>query len=240
MIIDAMTIFGIWPRKNADISLEKLLSTMERYSVDKACTLSARGLFYDFSSGNDETIRVCSTEKKLIPVATMNPAAYIGCYDEVNKRIEQGFKMFRFDPTLQEWKISGLVFGKLLRLIEKSEAVIMLPATEGIVNIAKILGGMKNPVIMTSFRYCELGEAIEAMKTYKNIYVETHIINSPDFLEVLKHESLLDRVIYGSNSPLSYMSGAILPVEKSGISGDEKKAVLGGNLARILGGGDLL
>jgi len=72
-IIDINTIFGFWPRKNADISLGTLLKLMETKAVTRALTLSARGIFYDFIEGNNETFRACQNNQRLIPAATVNP-----------------------------------------------------------------------------------------------------------------------------------------------------------------------
>ena len=167
MIIDALTLFGVWPRRNIDISSSILLKLMKNNGVDKACTVSARGIFYDFSAGNDETLKLCKENNSFIPVATLNPSVYLGCYDETKKCLDRGFKLFRFFPTIQEWSIDGLVFGKIVEILLGTNAVLMVPASEGFSKIVNILGGMKNPVIVTSFRYSHLGEAIEAIKMYQ-------------------------------------------------------------------------
>ena len=47
-IIDVNTLFGFWPKRKADISLDTLLRLMEEKGISKAFTLSSRGIFYDF------------------------------------------------------------------------------------------------------------------------------------------------------------------------------------------------
>ena len=49
MIVDVLTQFGVWPRRNIDISSSMLLKLMGNNGVEKACTISARGIFYDFA-----------------------------------------------------------------------------------------------------------------------------------------------------------------------------------------------
>ena len=120
-----------------------------------------------------------------------------------------------------------------------TEVGVLIPASEGFSAIAKSMGGAKNPVIVTSFRYSELGEAIEAMRRCANIYIESHMINSPDFLDVLQNEVGLRKVIFGSNAPLSYMTGALKQIEHSHISSTDKEMVLGRNLGAILAGAEV-
>jgi uncharacterized protein len=235
MVIDVNTFFGFWPKRDVDISVETLLKMLQDYQVDKACTLSTRGIYDDFKEGNDETLKICKMHKQLIPIATVNPAAYLGCYEEIRIRAEQGFKMFRFFPPTQEWNINGLVFRKVLDCLSQFPMPILLPASEGISNIFKVTEGMNNPIIITSFRYALLGEAIEAMRNNPNIFIETHMINSPDFLEVLKDEVGLEQIVFGSEAPLVYISSALEQVKRASISDDDKQKILGGNLKRILG-----
>ena len=236
MIIDVLTQFGVWPRRDIDISSSMLLKLMKNNSVERACTMSARGIFYDFIAGNEETLALCREGNSFIPVATLNPAVYLGCYDETKKCLDRGFKLFRFFPAIQEWSIEGLVFGKIMDILSKSGAGLLIPASEGFSKIVNVMGGMKNPVIITSFRYSHLGEAIEAIKMYPNIFVETHMINSPDFLDVLKKEVGLDRVFYGSNAPLSYMAASLKQITHSDLSKEGKEMVLGQNLEDLLTG----
>ena len=236
MIIDVLTQFGVWPRRTIDISSSTLGRLMDDNGVDKACTISARGIFYDFIAGNTETLALCGGDNRFIPVATLNPSVYLGCYDEAKNCIDRGFKIFRFFPSIQEWSIDGLVFGKIMDILSETNAVLMVPASEGFRKIVNILGGVNNPVIITFFRYSHLGEAIEAIRKYPNIYIETHMINSPDYLDVLEKEVGLDKVIYGSNAPLSYMAASMKQITHSELSEAGKEKVLGQNLEEILKG----
>lgn len=234
-IIDVNTVFGLWPRRPVDISIDSLFGLMKRHGVSRACSVSARGIFYDATMGNDETHSVSARHPEILPAATLNFAAYLGWEDEMRLRLDQGFRVFRFFPSVQEWSICGKAFRRFVdEISDYPSTLLVVPAAEGMLNIADILGGVPNPVIITSFRYTHLSEAIEAMLAHTNLYVETHQINSPDFLHVLADHVGLDRVIYGSNAPLSYMGSALLPILNSEITEAQKQAVLGGNLEHLL------
>jgi len=78
-IIDVNTIFGFWPKRKADIALETLLRLMEEKGISRACTLSARGVFYDFIEGNQETLAAAQAHPQLMAVGTVNPCRWLGC-----------------------------------------------------------------------------------------------------------------------------------------------------------------
>lgn len=234
--IDVNTIFGFWPKRKADIALETLLRLMEEQGISRACSLSARGVFYDFMEGNQETWAAAHAHAQLIPVGTVNPCRWLGCMDEAQQLIGQGARLFRFFPQYQEWNIGQAPFRKLLReVLAPAGVVLMIPAEMGFTAIGEMAAGISNPVIVESFRYASLAEAIVVMQEVPNVLVETHLINSPNWVELLKAEVGIERIVFGSNAPLSYISAATAQIEYAQVSEEDKKLIFGGNLRRILG-----
>ncbi|MDY7011532.1 MAG: amidohydrolase family protein, partial [Planctomycetota bacterium] len=217
-------------------SLDTLLRLMEQKSIEKAFTLSARGAFYDFLEGNRETLAACREHPQLLPVGTVNPARWLGCLDEAKRLIGEGVKLLRFFPQYQEWHITEAPFRKLLDDVLAGSGVgLTIPSGEGISTIGEMAGRVDNPIIIEGFRYDRLAEALVVMGQRKNVCIESHLINSPNFVELLKAEGFLDRLIFGSNAPLAYIGAAVAPIEAAQVSDEEKKKIFGGNIGRILG-----
>lgn len=232
---DVNTVFGFWPKRNADIALGTLVRLMAEHGIAKACTLSARGIFLDFIAGNDETLAACREHPQLIPVATVNPCRWIGCLDEARRMVDFGVKLFRFFPQYQEWTIGQAPFRKLLReVLAPAGVALMLPAEMGFTAIGDMAAGIRNPVIVESFKYAFLAEAVVVMQEVPNVYIETHRLNSPDWIEFLKSEGLVDRALFGTNAPLSYISSSVAQVECSLGTQADRDLIYGGNLRRIL------
>jgi predicted TIM-barrel fold metal-dependent hydrolase len=236
-IADVNTIFGFWPKRKADIALATLRRLMQEKGIARACTLSARGVFYDTEGGNQETLAAAASYPDLIPVGTVNPCRWIGCMDEARQLIDQGIRIFRFFPQYQEWNIGQAPFRKLLREVfgQAEHVALMLPAEMGFTALGDMAAAIRNPVIVESFRYASLAEAIVVMQEVPNLFVETHLINSPNWVELLKAEVGVERIIFGSNAPLSYISAATAQIEYARVSDADKALILGGNLRRILG-----
>lgn len=235
-ILDVNTIFGFWPKRKADIRLETLLRLMQEKGIRQACTLSARAVFYDFVEGNQETLAAAQAHPQLIPVGTVNPCRWLGCIDEARRLIDQGVRLFRFFPQYQEWNIGQAPFRKLLReVLADSDVALMFPAEMGFTAIGDMAATIRNPVIVESFRYSSLAEAIVVMQEVPNVLIETHLINSPNWVELLKAEVGVDRIVFGSNAPLSYISAATAQIEGAQVPEEDKALIFGGNLRRILG-----
>ena len=235
-ILDISTVFGFWPKRKADISLLTLLQQMKGHGIARACTLSARGIFYDFPAGNEETLAAAKANPQLIPVGTVNPCRWLGCLDEARRLVECGVRLFRFFPQFQEWSIGQAPFRKLLReVLAPSGVALMLPAEMGFTAIGDMAAGIRNPVVVESFKYAFLSEAIVVMQDVPNVFVKTHLINSPNWVELLKTEVGVERIVFGSNAPLSYIAAATAQIDSAQASPAEKALILGGNLRRILG-----
>jgi len=236
-IVDSNTFFGAFPRRKLDISKEKLFATMRGHGVRCALTLSTKGIFYDYVQGNAETLKECASEVTLMPVATIDPRKYCGEEGEVES-IGKGFSLFRLFPDLQSWPLEYAPFLKFLQELNYVRRPLMIAANAcGMATrIAQLAKGLDIPVILTSIGYWTLSEVILLMRENRNISVETHLLDSPDAIEVLVREVGASRLIFGSGSPFTYFSTAFLPVEHASISEDEKELILGGNIRRILGG----
>jgi hypothetical protein len=235
-IIDVNTIFGFWPKRKADITLATLLRMMEEKGISRACTLSARGVFYDFLEGNRETLDAAQAHPQLIAVGTVNPCRWLGCMDETRWLIDQGVRLFRFFPQYQEWTIGQAPFRKLLHeVLAPANVALMIPGEMGFTTIGEMAAGIDNPIIVESFRYASLAEALVVMQEVPNVFVETHLINSPNWVELLKAEVGSERIVYGSNAPISYVSAATAQIEYAQVSDADKSLMFGGNLSRMLG-----
>lgn len=233
---DVNTVFGFWPKRNADIALETLIRLMAEHGISRACALSARGIFLDFIAGNEETLAASRQYPQLVPVGTVNPCRWIGCLAEAQRMIDLGVRLFRFFPQYQEWHIAQAPFRKLLReVLAPAGVALMLPAEMGFTALGDMASGIPNPVIVESFKYAFLAEAVVVMQEVPNVYIETHRINSPNWVEYLKAEGLVKRALFGSNAPLSYISSAAAQVECAAAPQADKDLIFGGNLRRVLG-----
>ena len=235
-IIDVNTIFGFWPFREIDISAKALVEIMRVHKVLRACSLSTKGIFYDFHLGNEETWKVSQTYPKIIPVATFDFSRYLGIKDEIRQRLNQGFKLFRLLPDYQCWKIDDLRFQKVLPLFEEIAAPVIIGMQNSrLSTLSKIAAGFSFPIILEGVSFYDTGEILEIMGQHPNFYVETHWLNGPDTVEILVNHFGPQRLIFGSNSPLFYMGGAIERIKNADITEHQKELIFGKNLMSLLG-----
>jgi len=235
-MIDANTVFGFWPRRKVDISMERLLAMAHEYKVEQMLALSMKGVLYNDDDGNRETLRCAKRHREIIPVATIDPRKYLKKTDKILELKDQGFKMLRLFPDLQGWPIEYLPFYTILEELEEAGMPLMisLSARGDATRIVKITKGSAFPIIMTNIWYGLYSEIISAARASNNIYAETHCFDSPDAYEVLADAIGASRIIFGSMMPLYYFHASYLLLKNAGISKKQKKLIDSGNIKRLI------
>jgi len=235
-IIDAHTVFGFWPFRRADLSLETLVNVLRQHQVTRALTISTTGIFNDYQRGNEETVAVCQQTPELFPTATIDPRRYLGCREEIDRRIGQGLKLFRVFPEYQDWPLEYAPFLRLLQHLAERGAVLMISAAErGVATcLARLTEGLPLKVILTAVRADNLGELLVVLEERPHWCVETRWLNSPGALTTLAAAVGAERLIFGSATPLYYFSSAYLPVLAADLTEEQKALILGENLRRLL------
>jgi predicted TIM-barrel fold metal-dependent hydrolase len=238
-IIDCNTIFGFWQKRRIDASVDALVGIMKANNVVRALCVSTTAILYDYRIGNEETFQVAQRHgQTLYPVATVDPRQYIDCFNEIDKRLQQGFRFFRFFPEHQDWPIYFAPFRDIINHLGSKGVPMLVPVSSlgDATRLADMVSFLSAPVIISHVNYVNLGEALAVMKNDAKIYLETHMLNSPDVIELAVGEVGVERLVFGSSAPLKYFSSALMPILSSGLNDEQKGAILGGNIRRLLTG----
>ncbi len=237
-IFDAVTSFGSYPGKQVDYSLDTLLEILRDNGVDRALSLSLKGVYYDFEEGNDETLAASQEHEAIIPVATIDPRRHIGCMEEVARRVEQGFRVFRFFPADQGWPVDFLPFRNLLRELAKHDVRLIFPASGNgaVTALFDVLAAHAPgaPALLTGVSYANLAELIAALKASDRLYADVHMLNSPNALELIAEEAGIERIVFGSGSPAREFLTALNVVTASTLSEADKQRILSENAEAFL------
>ena len=235
-IIDINTFFGPSDRANVKWTLDDLLRLVDQYEIERALTLSLRGVYYDFVAGNTDTLQVCRQHPELVPVATIDPRRYMECADEVQRCVDEGVRVFRFFPDVQGWPMDHLHFLHLCEQIADAGAAIMVPGgANGMPSAAaRLLGEMGTPVVVLGVSYNTFAELLAAMDASEDIYCDGHLFDTPGAYELVREVGGEHRAMFGSGIPERYFASAYFMVKYAELSDEERDAILYANAARVL------
>ncbi len=236
-IYDANTAFGSSPAKQADWSLSTLLRVLEQHEVEHALTISLRGKYYDFITGNDETFEACRNHPVLLPAATVDPRQYLNCAEEVRRCVDHGFLAFRFFPDSQGWPLQWLPFFEICQLIAEHQLPIILPANPAgtITAAGRHLAPYGVRVLFLGAGYNIMAEVLAALKQYPRFYFDTHLLDTPGALQVLCQRGGADRIVFGSGAPERYFESALNMLNTSDLTPEQRGRASRDNLREFLG-----
>lgn len=234
MIIDIDTLFGFWPRRRVDISLERLQTLMARHQVEIACVCSARGVCYDFVEGNREALAVSRANPGLAPVATLDPRRFLGCREEIDRCLDQGVRLFRLFPDYQGWEPASPAGRRVLEMLEETGAVVMISGAPAAVLPA--LAGLTIPVVLTGAHFYFLADVLAGLEAMPNLYLTSRFFIGPGSIDTWLAAAGPQRLLFGSHAPLAYPAAALNLVKGAGLSPENQAAVLGENTRRLLEG----
>ena len=237
-IIDANTVFGPWPIVRADMAVDRLVTALKNHKVSQALAISTVGVLHNHGDGNAETLKVCGEQEMLIPVATVDPRGHFGPMGTLAKLTQQGFKMFRFFPQLQDWPLDHAAFCDVLDELESVKLPVMMQARDtGYPSaLARNLEGRTITFILEGISFENMAEAVSVMREHENVMCDTREVRVPGALRFLVDQVGADRVVFGSGCLRSSLAAALSYVMDAEISDENKTKVLAGNMKRLLGG----
>jgi predicted TIM-barrel fold metal-dependent hydrolase len=232
-------VFGLWPRRDLDVSLETLLRIKQRAGISAVCSLSTRGIFHNSILGNAETLAVSQEHTDIIPVATLDLREITDYAADLKKLKAQGFKLLRFFREYQGWPLDYQPFDDLVRALEQVTFPLYVTVTAlgEITWLGRRLRACAFPVVVggVNASFAPLfAEAISVATRCRAIYFDTHRFDSVDAYEVFADKLGAKRLVFGSGAPLCYAESALNALRKSALSERDKQLVLHKNLDLLL------
>lgn len=235
MVIDGFTLFGSWPGLPYDHQVEELVSGIERFRLDRACTLSSKGIFFDATAGNETTWQVCEQHANLIPIGVADPR--IDGEGQVAYCQEHQFPLMALFPVTQEWSLHSLPARSVLARIAEAKLPVLIEAEHNgdASAILEVTQGLDMPIILLDVSLRTLTESVAVLKARPNTYLSSRLLCGGDTIEYLAQTVGSDRIIFSSRFPISCFSSAYLTAKFASITEDDQRAIMGGTLAKVLG-----
>ena len=247
VVIDGHTHFAGQGKGFQPNTVEEFTTIMDRNGIDAVVTCapySSIGKDRTYDEANEFLAK--STEEaggRIIPFMRVNPHLQENALSSIKKGAKQGFRGIKFHPRNEAFAINSeeLAF-PIAELALKLGMPILIhtgePDTYGyaqpalVGDLADSFPDLTLVVGHMGKRLCE--DAICVARWFDNIILETSFRSHRDIARAVRRVGA-DRVIYGSDTPFGIPEVEMLKVRVADISAEEKRMVLGDNMARILG-----
>jgi uncharacterized protein len=221
---------------------DDLLREMDRYQVDRAVVCPVdRCIVVDNREGNDYVLDAARRHPdRLYAFATANPWYGDRAVEELSRALDNGARGIKLHPSLQGFLLCDELVNPLVELAEARNVPMFFhtgtpafaqPAQLGELamrfpNVKFIMGHMGS----TDFKL----EAVAVGAIAPNIYLDTSWI-MPDLVLRAVETVGPDRVVFGSDSPLSTLQIELGARRATPLDDEARDKVMGGSMLRLLG-----
>jgi predicted TIM-barrel fold metal-dependent hydrolase len=235
-IVDINTLFGPLPASSSDLAVDALLDLMQTHNVQSACTLSTLGILLDAALGNSATRAACAEQPQLIPVATLNPTVFVGDTGVLDQCVADGFRLLRFFPAEQGWKVDFAPFHWLLDATQEAGLPVMvnIAGLGEITDLTRAAGARSGVVILSRVDRETLAEAVAALRMFPEWYIETSNLLAPGCLRLAVDCVGPERLLFGTGSPALPTASGLHTVRYAGLDEETTTMILGANASRAL------
>ena len=253
-IIDTNVYLSRWPlRRLRDDETSKLVEKLKSRGVIEAWAGSFDGLLHkDIAGVNARLAEECSAQSgiKLVPFGSINPM--LPDWEEDLRRCAEDHKMpgIRLHPNYHGYKLDEPIFATVLKAAAERSLVVglaivmederMMHPLLRIPNVdpkplAKIVQetpGLKLQ-LLNALKTMK-GESLASVLQAGNVCVEIAMQELVAGVEVLLKSVPLDRILFGSFSPLFYLESAEMKLQESPLAAPQIRAIAEQNARRFL------
>lgn len=230
---------------------EALLAEMDHYGIAEALVCDTLSRELDPRAGNPRVLEVCAGEPRLHPSWALAPPVQSLPYplEELPARmVEAGVRAVRLFPghlhfTLEDWNLRSI-----LELLESHRVPIFADPTpnlcsgtrdltdwDAMVRLCRAHPGL--PVIATETRwYWPDRTWYPALEAAANLHLELSPFWNYGGIEFVCREYGAHRLLFGTRLPIRDPGGTVANLQYAEVSEDDRRAIAGGNLRRLLAG----
>lgn len=245
MILDAHAYIGASHRRYPlrIRSTQGLLEVMDRFGIGKACVSSIKAIQYDFLEGNREVKQETGKHPdRFIPFCVAHPRYWSDVEVEVVKCLsEWKFAGLTLHPLEQGFPADCLSVKRLMEVVGDFGVPVAIHSAEDDVSHPRRIGALAAAFPSITFIMHHMGrifafyDAIEVAMEHPNIILDTTDVTHHDGI-VEKAVKMIgaDRVVWGSNLPISYPGPNLKRIQIARITKPERELILGRNMERLL------
>ncbi len=256
-IIDTNVYLGNWPgRRMEQGQAPELVALLRSHGVAQAWAGSFDALLHkDIGSVNARLAEECGKHGRdfLLPFGAVNPV--LPDWEEDLRRCHEDFHMagIRLHPNYQGYSLDHPAFARLLSIAADRGLVVQIAAwmedertQHPLLRVPMVDLGRLAPVVakipgakvvvLNGFISVRLArKVLPGLAKFSQVVFDLAMQEQLAGLKVLVDAVGLDRVVFGSYSPMFYFEAATLKLRESALTAEQSGPILFGNAGRLLG-----
>jgi hypothetical protein len=222
-------------------SLDNLLEDMRRCGIHEALVSHAQSRDYDPRTGNAIIADVVATRMNLHGCWAILPPAtgeLPGPENFVREMLASRIAAAIAYPKTHTYSLSDWSIGPLLRTFDQRRIPLVIPSGEcdwdEIERICQAYSSL--PLVLTGLNYRQLRHLLPIWEKHRNLFVDLSWVSIHDGLTYLAEKGFIGQLLFGTNYPMFEPGAAVTMVTYAEIGEEDRVAVAGGTLNRLLQG----
>lgn len=236
LVIDSHTHLGVFNYYHiADGDTDSVVREMDRLGVDRACTFSFAGVTSDFIYGNDVVAAAMAEHpNRFVGFAVVNPHYPDDMKSELERCLALGFKGIKLIAAYQNYPEEGPNYYPAYEFAHENRLMTLSHHWGSPEFLDRLARDYSNATFIIG-HWFHLPEYGEVVRNRANVYQCTCAAGL-FFGDIERMVATLpvEKIVYGSDFTDLPMMFSLGPVLYARISDDDKRAILGLNMQRVL------
>jgi predicted TIM-barrel fold metal-dependent hydrolase len=220
------------------MSPKEIGALLSRNGITEAFVVSARGILFDHSAGNEETWKWAETSKDLgaygvrfHPVGTIDLRRFLGYREEIRRYHQLGVRLWRLFPEHQGWDFEHPGFRRVADAIAEGGGTLFVKGKAG-----RIIAGLRGcPVkLLVGTHFYDLSEVLALWEEVQKFALSMAQFHGPGTLRIVLNQGGRGRIVFGSGTPFFSPSAVVGVLESSDLTPEEKRCIGGATLFSLL------
>ena len=245
---DCNAYFGLPTRRplRPVATAEDLLAEMDRAGIDRALVWHIAQHDYSATVGNEMLARAIGPRDRLLGCAAVLPPQTRetpGPSHLAKWMAERRFGAVRVFPGAHRYRLNPVTMGGMLETLDHRRVPLLVSVTRGVdwPDVYRLMEAFPSLVCLVCDHGCWGQDRLfrPLLEAYPNVYVDTANYLLDGGIEALVADCGARRLVFGTGFPDHYHGGMMLALKHARISDEDRAAIAGANLARILREADL-
>jgi predicted TIM-barrel fold metal-dependent hydrolase len=218
---------------HGELALDKhgLLAEMDRFFIQHALVSHWAGEEYDVRVGNESLAR--EADARLIPAWAILPD--VALLNDLEARRPRAVRITP-GPTQHNFSLAPWSAGPMLEYLQDNAVLTLIVRNDfAWLEVASLLENFPRlPLVLLDTGYRADRYLFPLLDRFQNLYFDSATYLAHRQLETFVEQRGADRLLFGSRLPLFTPASSLGVLASARISDDQKLAIAGGNLRRLL------
>jgi predicted TIM-barrel fold metal-dependent hydrolase len=242
-VIDAHAHLGLWPTIHAAYGdAAGLLASMDRIGIRTTCLSTFRALGGDYRRGNDLAAEVQTRYPgRFLGYGVINPNYPADIEREVARCLDDlGLLGIKLHPTGHDYPPDGPAYHRVYTMMQVRRGLLLSHTFGDPSTLERIAAGYPDVAFILAHAAATFEPAVAeslavVMEARANVYLDT-CLSRVYYGDLKRWVAAVgaDRLLFGSDVPFNDNAHQIGRVTHADIPEEDKRAILGGNMGRLI------